>query len=71
MLTVEDTYFNPSYIGSRPDILNQIPNNVGKVLDVGCSNGALGEEIIRKCGARVIGIEMDVQMAQVAKKKIE
>ncbi len=71
MLSIEDTYFNPSYIGSRQDILNLIPNNVGKVLDVGCSNGTLGEELIRKCGAKVVGIEMDVQMAQVAKKKLE
>ncbi len=41
------TDFNPSYVGLRADILNLLPNNVNKVLDIGCSIGALGEKIIQ------------------------
>lgn len=63
--------FNPSYIGPREDVLSLIPNNVRKVLDVGCSIGALGEQIKKKFGAEVVGIEIDKQMARVAKKKLD
>lgn len=63
--------FNPSYIEERNDILNLLPDNVNKVLDIGCSTGALGEGIKRKQCAEVIGIEMDEQMAKVAKEKLD
>lgn len=63
--------FNPSYIGKRDDILNLLPDNVWKVLDIGCSAGALGEQIKRRNNSvEVIGVETDKQMAKFAKKKI-
>jgi len=33
--------FNTSYIGMRNDILDLMPDNINKVSDIGCSNGAL------------------------------
>lgn len=64
--------FNPSYIGVRNDILNLIPDNANKVLDVGCSIGVLGEQIKqRNKNVEVKGIEFDEQMAEVAKKKFD
>jgi len=63
--------FNPSYIGSREDVLNLIPNNVRRVLDVGCSIGILGEELKQRFGAEVVGVELDEQMAKIAKEKLD
>jgi 2-polyprenyl-3-methyl-5-hydroxy-6-metoxy-1,4-benzoquinol methylase len=64
--------FNPSYIGARNDILSLIPGDVSKALDIGCSTGALGEQIKQKNNnVEVVGIEFDEQMANVAKKKLD
>lgn len=63
--------FNPSYIGRRDDILNLIPIGVKKVLDIGCSIGILGEQIKQRNNAEVIGIELDEQMAEIAKEKLD
>lgn len=64
--------FNPSYIGARNDILTLIPDNISRVLDIGCSTGTCGEQIKRKNNnVEVVGIEFDEQMAKVAKKKLD
>jgi len=64
--------FNPSYIGIRNDIFALIPDDVSRVLDIGCSTGALGEQIKqRNNNAEVVGIEFDEQMAEVAKNKLD
>ncbi|CAB3289259.1 conserved protein of unknown function [Methanocaldococcus lauensis] len=68
----ENKNFNQSYIGYRKDILSIIPKNVKKVLDVGCSVGALGE-LLKKSNneIEVVGIEIDEHMAQIAKDKLD
>lgn len=63
--------FNPSYVGSRDDILNLVPDNVRRVLDVGCSIGILGEQLKQRFGAEVVGVELDEQMAKIAKEKLD
>lgn len=63
--------FNPSYTGLRNDILRLISDNVSKVLDVGCSTGALGEKIKQRNSAEVVGIEVNEQMAKLAKEKLD
>jgi len=63
--------FNPSYVGLRDDVLNLVPDNVSKGLDIGCSIGILGEQIKQKNHAEVVGIEVDEQMAKVAKEKLD
>ena len=35
--------FNLSYVGLRDDVFNLVPDNINKVLDMGCSIGAHGE----------------------------
>jgi 2-polyprenyl-3-methyl-5-hydroxy-6-metoxy-1,4-benzoquinol methylase len=65
------TNFNPSYIGPRDDVLNLIPDNANKVLDIGCSIGALGEKIKQRNGTEVVGVELNEQMAEVAKEKLD
>jgi len=63
--------FNPSYIGHREDIIRLVPHNVKKVLDVGCSTGALGVQIKKRFSAEVVGIEIDERMAEVAKENLD
>jgi len=63
--------FNLSYIGERNDIIELIPNNVKKVLDIGCSIGTLGEQIKNRSHTEVVGIEIDHEMAKIAQKKID
>lgn len=40
--------FNASYIGPRDDILSLIPRKVQRILDIGCSTGALGKKLKQK-----------------------
>jgi 2-polyprenyl-3-methyl-5-hydroxy-6-metoxy-1,4-benzoquinol methylase len=63
--------FHPSYINPRDDILKYVPNQVEKVLDVGCSIGILGKRIKDKCVAEVTGIEINEEMARVAEKNLD
>ena len=52
---------------ANPDLLDRIPLNAARVLDVGCGGGALGSEFKRRNpSARVYGIESDADMAAVA-----
>lgn len=64
--------FNRSYIGSRPDILRLIPPTTSQLLDVGCSIGQLGKEAKQLIsGLRASGIEVDNEMAEVAKGNMD
>ena len=63
--------FNPSYVGLRQDVLNLVPYDANKILDIGCSVGALGEAIKQRTNAEVVGIEIDEQMGKVAKEKLD
>jgi 2-polyprenyl-3-methyl-5-hydroxy-6-metoxy-1,4-benzoquinol methylase len=58
--------FNPSYIGQRPDIERLVSPGARTVLDVGCSTGKLGAAIKARTGARVFGIELSRDMAEIA-----
>jgi 2-polyprenyl-3-methyl-5-hydroxy-6-metoxy-1,4-benzoquinol methylase len=64
--------FNPAYVGQRPDIQKLIPYGVGSVLDVGCSNGALGASLkAKRKKVKVFGIEMSPEMAKVAAAQLD
>jgi len=62
---------NPSYVGPRHDILNLIPSKAKRILDIGCSNGALGEKVKQKRKVEFVGIEINEQMAKEAQKKLD
>lgn len=62
---------NKSYIGVRSDILSVIPESVNTLLDVGCSIGTLGAEVIAaNPKAKVYGVELDPEMAKLAEEKL-
>ncbi len=66
-----ETNFNPSYIGQRPDIVRLIPEKAKFILDVGCSSGNLGYAVKLKTGATVYGIELMDDMAAEASKHLD
>lgn len=56
-----------AYTTTRPDICALVPRGALRVLDVGCSNGALGLALMqREPGCRVEGIEVDPELARQA-----
>lgn len=58
---------NPAYISNRDDIIKFIFAQPKKILDVGCSNGALGRKLKAFFPhSYVVGIEHDKVMAQLA-----
>ncbi|MEK0448818.1 MAG: hypothetical protein RL088_1086 [Verrucomicrobiota bacterium] len=58
--------FNSSYVSRRSDLVAFIPETVKRVLDVGCSVGALGYQLKQRQGAYVAGIEYDAEMGKHA-----
>ncbi len=55
----------------RPEILNLVPRSAGKVLDIGCAAGRLGEAIKSRQAAEVTGIEYDGEVAALARSRLD
>ena len=49
--------------------INMVPEG-SFVLDAGCHTGLLGETLIQKKGAKVVGVDLDDEAVEVAKKKL-
>ncbi len=60
-----------SYESRRYDIIQLIPRDVRRILDVGCSSGSLGEEIKKRLDAEITGIEMNEESARDAIEKLD
>ncbi len=57
---------------SNPDLLDRIPINAARILDVGCSAGALGLEYKRRNpAARYYGVESDQAAAAIAASRLD
>jgi 2-polyprenyl-3-methyl-5-hydroxy-6-metoxy-1,4-benzoquinol methylase len=57
---------HPAYTGARDDVTSLVPARALRVLDVGCSVGAVGEALGRR-GHTVTGIESDPELAARAR----
>jgi len=55
----------------REDVLSLIPLDVGYVLDIGCGAGALGRALKEKGIKKVVGIELNEKIANIASKYID
>jgi 2-polyprenyl-3-methyl-5-hydroxy-6-metoxy-1,4-benzoquinol methylase len=55
----------------RSDLLPRVPVSARNILEFGCAEGLLGEEIKRRQKARVVGIEMDESAAAQARKRLD
>ena len=61
-----------AYTGLRKDVVTMIRNQPTRVLDVGCSNGALLEYLKKERGVRLaVGIEVDEHLAAEAAGKCD
>ncbi|AQA20059.1 hypothetical protein BST95_19405 (plasmid) [Halioglobus japonicus] len=64
--------FNKSYLGERQDIIGCIPVSTTRMLDIGCSVGALGRAAKTAVpGLYVHGIDYDADMAAVATEHLD
>lgn len=55
----------------RTDLLELIPNDVESILEIGCGEGILGEQIRNRQGARVVGVEIDPTAAERARNRLD
>lgn len=55
---------------ARPDVLELVPREARRVLDVGCGAGRLGLEIQRRQPAKVTGLERDPVAAEIARSRL-
>lgn len=61
-----------AYTTVRADIVELVPSDAHTILDVGCSNGTLGNTLKRMAPARsVSGIELDAAFASEAAKTLD
>jgi len=55
----------------RPDLLELVPTTARRVLDVGCAAGVFGENLKRRQGCEVVGIELDSSAAAEARSRLD
>jgi O-antigen biosynthesis protein len=55
------------YLFTRPEIIEMVPTDAKRILDVGCAAGATGIELMNRQDCQVFGIELNEQVAQIAK----
>jgi 2-polyprenyl-3-methyl-5-hydroxy-6-metoxy-1,4-benzoquinol methylase len=60
-----------AYETARPDIQALVPPTARSVLDVGCASGALGEALKAHGAERVVGIELDPELAADARGRLD
>lgn len=60
-----------SYTNARPDIVRLVGMDRERILDVGCSTGAMGAAIKRRQAAVVDGIEYDPNAAAMARQSLD
>ena len=71
-MTADVHQANPSYTGSRPELLALVSRPWADALDVGCAQGALGHALkAARGGGRVTGIELDPELAQAAAARLD
>jgi 2-polyprenyl-3-methyl-5-hydroxy-6-metoxy-1,4-benzoquinol methylase len=61
-----------AYTTVREDVASLVPDEAIRILDVGCSNGALGHALkLRREGRHVTGIEIDAGLADEARRVLD
>ncbi|MFZ2494019.1 MAG: class I SAM-dependent methyltransferase [Thermoanaerobaculia bacterium] len=55
----------------RHDLLSRIPTDARSILEFGCGEATLGAELKRRQKCRVVGIELDLAAAAIARKRID
>jgi 2-polyprenyl-3-methyl-5-hydroxy-6-metoxy-1,4-benzoquinol methylase len=60
-----------AYENPRPDVQELVPHSARRILDLGCSSGAVGSALKERAGATVIGVEYDPELAATARERID
>lgn len=59
------------YETSRPDVQAVVPATAQRILELGCSTGALGAALKARSGAFVFGVEIDPEYARQASMQLD
>ncbi len=59
-----------AYENTRPELRELVPRGSGRILDLGCSSGAVGAALISDLGAEVVGVEVDAEYASRARERL-
>jgi methionine biosynthesis protein MetW len=60
-----------AYENPRPEVQALVPRGAVRILDVGCSTGALGAALKQRQQAEVVGIETDPVYAREAERRLD
>ena len=60
-----------AYENPRPEVQALVPRGARRILDLGCSSGALGAELRARQGAHVVGVELDAGYAEDARARLD
>jgi methionine biosynthesis protein MetW len=60
-----------AYENPRPEVQELVPRGARRILDLGCSSGALGAALKARQGAEVIGVELDPDYARDAESRLD
>jgi O-antigen biosynthesis protein len=61
-----------TYPGNRPDVVARLPSSLGRVLDVGCGTGRLGQALVELGKAEsVVGIDLSPDAITQAAARLE
>ena len=60
-----------AYENPRPDVQALVPPTARRVLDLGCSSGALGAQIKRRQDAFVVGVEIVPEYSAAAQERLD
>jgi methionine biosynthesis protein MetW len=60
-----------AYGGDRPEVRELVPRGARRVLDLGCSAGAVGHALKRDRDVEVVGVELDPGFAAAARERLD
>jgi methionine biosynthesis protein MetW len=60
-----------AYENPRPDVQELVPPGARRILDLGCSSGAMGAALKARQGAEVVGVELDAAYARDAANRLD
>ncbi len=60
-----------AYENPRPEIQRNVPVDAARILDLGCSSGALGAALKARQPCEVIGVELDPEYARRASARLD